>query len=213
MRKMDIALQQYIKNPCGTLSIPYHKARVTSLLDGMKIVHERDFDASDLQTYRDERYFRLYRDMKNIDDATLCGFYVETAGDTDLATVVSVINRSYTDLQMTLEQIKGYTQTSVYDKDLWVLAREEQTDVCVGCGIADFDAEVGELILEWIQVLPEYRKRGIGRAIVNTLLHRAKEKAAFATVSGKADDPTQPERLYRACGFAGSDIWHVLRKM
>jgi len=43
------------------------------------------------------------------------------------------------------------------------------------------------------------------------LLYRAK-KAAFATVSGKADDPTCPERLYRSCGFVGNDIWHVMRK-
>lgn len=207
-----VTLQQYLSNPCGTLSIPYHKAKITTVPDGMKIVHERDFDASDVQTYRDERFFRLYSDMKNIGISKADGFLIETVREADLATVVEVINRSYTDLFVTLEQIEGYTQTSVYDRDLWVLVREEQTGVCVGCGIADLDAEIGELILEWIQVLPAYRKRGIGRAIVNTLLHRAKEKAAFATVSGKADDPTCPERLYRSCGFVGEDIWHVLRK-
>lgn len=207
-----VTLQQYLSNPCGTLSIPYHKAKITTVPDGMKIVHERDFDASDVQTYRDERFFRLYSDMKNIGISKADGFLIETVREADLATVVEVINRSYTDLFVTLEQIEGYTQTSVYDRDLWVLVREEQTGVCVGCGIADLDAEIGELILEWIQVLPAYRKRGIGRAIVNTLLHRAKEKAAFATVSGKADDPTCPERLYRSCGFVGDDIWHVLRK-
>ncbi len=207
-----VTIQQYLSNPCGTLSIPYHKAKNTTVPDGMKIVHDRDFDESDLQAYRDERYFRLYRDMKNIGLSKADGFLVETVGEAELETVVSVINRSYTDLQVTLEQIKCYTQTPVYDKHLWVSAREEQTGICVGLGIADFDAEVGELILEWIQVLPAYRKRGIARAIVNTLLHRAKEQAAFATVSGKADDPTCPERLYRSCGFVGNDIWHVMRK-
>lgn len=206
-----VTLQQYLSNPCGTLSVPYHKAKNTSVPEGMKIVHECDFDASDLKSYRDERYFRLYRDMKNIRITKADGFLIETVDRNDLANVVEVINRSYTDLSVTLEQIEGYTQTSVYDRNLWVLVREEQTGICVGCGIADFDAEIGELILEWIQVLPDYRKKGIGRAIVNTLLHRAK-KAAFATVSGKADDPTCPERLYRSCGFVGNDIWHVLRK-
>lgn len=206
-----VTLQQYLSNPCGTLSVPFHKAKNTSVPEGMKIVHECGFDASDLKSYRDERYFRLYRKMQDIEDVCLDGFLIETVDQNDLANVVEVINRSYTDLSVTLEQIEGYTQTSVYDRNLWVLVREEQTGSCVGCGIADFDAEIGELILEWIQVLPEYRKKGIGRAIVNTLLHRAK-KAAFATVSGKADDPTCPERLYRSCGFVGNDIWHVLRK-
>ena len=206
-----VTLQQYLSNPCGTLSVPFHKAKNTSVPKGMKIVHECDFDASDLQLYRDERYFRLCRDMKNIGITKADGFLIETADQNDLAAVVEVINRSYTDLSVNLEQIEGYTQTSVYDHNLWILVREEQTGICVGCGIADFDAEIGELVLEWIQVLPDYRKKGIGRAIVNTLLCRAK-KATFATVSGKADDPTCPERLYRSCGFVGNDIWHVLRK-
>ena len=125
----------------------------------MKIVHECGFDASDLKSYWDERYFRLYRDMKNIGITKADGFLIETVDQNDLANVVEVINRSYTDLSVTLEQIEGYTQTSVYDRNLWVLVREEQTGICVGCGIADFDAEIGELILEWIQVLPDYRKK------------------------------------------------------
>ena len=46
--------------------------------------------------------------------------------------------------------------------------------------------------------------------VVNTLLSIARDTARFATVSGKINDPSDPERLYRKCGFAGSDIWHIL---
>lgn len=46
--------------------------------------------------------------------------------------------------------------------------------------------------------------------IVNTPLSKARDTARFATVSGKTNDPSDPERLYRKCGFAGSDIWHIL---
>lgn len=81
----------------------------------------------------------------------------------------------------------------------------------VGCGIADFDREAKEGILEWIQVLPEYRGKKIGKMIVNELLFRMKN-ADFATVSGKINNRTNPERLYRSCGFVGNDIWHVLTK-
>ena len=34
--------------------------------------------------------------------------------------------------------------------------------------------------------------------------------AEFATVSGKVNNPTNPESLYRKCGFTGNDIWHIL---
>lgn len=207
-----VTLECYLKNPCGTLSIPYWKAKAIHVPDGMKIVHDREFLTTDLNVYRDERYFRLYRDLQNPDDVELKGFAIETATENDLTTIVSVINQSYTDLHVTCAQMKGCTETPVYDKHLWVLVREEQTRVCVGCGIADFDREAKELILEWIQVLPAYRGRKIGQAIVNTILHRAKDRAAFATVSGKADALSQPERLYRACGFVGHDIWHVMQK-
>jgi len=92
-----------------------------------------------------------------------------------------------------------------------VLARDASGQ-CVGCGIADYDPEARELILEWIQVLPEYRGCGIGQAIVNELLRRAQGCARFATVSGKVDNPTRPELLYRRCGFAGEDVWHILHR-
>jgi len=35
--------------------------------------------------------------------------------------------------------------------------------------------------------------------------------ADFATVSGERENPTRPERIYRACGFQGDDVWHILR--
>lgn len=37
-------------------------------------------------------------------------------------------------------------------------------------------------------------------------------KARFATVSGKVNDPSAPQRLYRKCGFTGDDVWHILKK-
>ena len=64
--------------------------------------------------------------------------------------------------------------------------------------------------MEWIQILPDYRGKKLGKMIVNELLCRMK-RAEFATVSGKINNPTNPERLYRSCGFIGNDIWHILK--
>lgn len=71
---------------------------------------------------------------------------------------------------------------------------------------------IKEGALEWIQVLPEYHGNKLGKALVIELLKRLKPYARFTTVSGELDNKTNPERLYRRCGFIGDDIWHILKK-
>ena len=39
-----------------------------------------------------------------------------------------------------------------------------------------------------------------------------RKNAKFNTVYGQCNNSTNPEAMYRKCGFTGSDIWHVLRK-
>ena len=206
--------EEYLKDPCAVLSIPYWKAKAITAPGNMRIVHDRDFspDAFKDYDYTDERYFRLRHDLQRIGQTRLPDFRIETAGPAQLDTIVSVINRSYTDLAVSASQLEGYMHTPVYVPELWLLVRERATGICTACGIADFDQETAELTLEWIQVLPGYRGRKIGQTLVNALLDRGRAGAAFATVSGKMDDPTHPEALYRKCGFVGQDVWHVLRK-
>lgn len=207
-----ISLENYLNNPCSSSSIPYWKAKNISISDNMKIVHDREFSAELLKEYKDETYFRIYHSMKNVTKPELTGYEIMTALPKDLETIVFVINCSYDDLRVTVEQIQSYTKTPVYCPELWILAKESATGKCVGCGIADFDEKAEELILEWIQVLPEYRGKNIGTAIVEELLWRGKDIAKFATVSGKVENITKPDLLYRKCGFTGNDVWHILRK-
>ena len=124
--------------------------------------------------------------------------------------MADIINRSYTDLSVTAEQLLGYRRTTAFAENLWLIALDAQTDEVVGCGIADLDPEAREGVLEWIQVLPEHRGRGAGQFIVNELLRRMAAHADFATVSGRVNNITRPEMLYRRCGFAGDNVWHIL---
>ena len=66
-------------------------------------------------------------------------------------------------------------------------------------------------MLEWIQVSKEHRERHLGTYIVKELLWRMKDIADFVTVSGKCNNPSNPEALYRRCGFVGTDVWHILK--
>ncbi len=204
-------LREYLENPCKKSSIPYWKTKKINIPSNMKIVHQDNFDDSYLIDYCDEKYFRLIHYLADINNIQPKGFSIKTAEVSDIPLIVDIINQSYSDLSVDYKQIFSYTKTDVYDSNLWILVYESKTNQFVGCGIADFDYEAKEGILEWIQVLPEYRSKKIGTMIVNELLSRM-NKADFATVSGKIDNQTNPERLYRSCGFVGNDIWHVLNQ-
>ena len=205
-------LEKYKENPCGTLSIPYWKNKRICIPENMRIVHDDEYIMENFQGYRDDPYFRLFHPLTEIQTETVSGISVVTAKKDDIPILVDIINRSYTDLSVTMEQITGYTQTEVYCPELWIAAVDEETSHIVGCGMADFDREAGEGIIEWVQVLPAYRRKKIGQLMVNELLKRMTEFAEFATVSGKVNGPTSPERLYRKCGFVGNDVWHILTK-
>ena len=205
-------IDAYKDNPCGVLSIPYWKNKYIEIPPNMKILHENDFRNSNHLEYMDEPYFRLYHSLKTIDAIALDGISIVTAKQDDIPLFVEVINQSYTDLSVTMEQLIMYTQTEVYSPDLWVMAVDQITDTVVGCGIADFDRELSEGIIEWVQVIPAYRGNQIGQLIVSELLGRMKGIAKFATVSGKVNNITTPEKLYRKCGFVGNDVWHILTK-
>ena len=207
-----ITLKEYLNNPCGTLSIPYWKAKNITIPLDMKILHDKDFYADILSDYTAEKYFRLIHNLKEIPKIITDDFEITAATKKDIKSIVKIINDSYTDISVNKELIKSYTKTPVYHADLWIMVKEKSTGKYVGCGIADFDTEAKELILEWIQVLPQYRGKKIGQLIVAELLFRMKDVAEFATVSGKIDNMTNPEALYRKCGFTGNDVWYILHK-
>ena len=207
-----ITLTEYLNNPCGTLSVPYWKAKNIVIPPDMKILHDKDFREDILSDYTDEKYFRLYHNLKGIPKITNDDFEITTATRKDIKSIVQIINGSYTDISVNKDLIESYTKTPVYNEALWIMVKEKATDKYVGCGMADFDTETKELILEWIQVLPRYRGKKIGQLIVTELLFRMIDVADFATVSGKVYNMTNPEALYRKCGFAGDDVWHILHR-
>ena len=207
-----VTMEEYRKNPCGVLSIPFWKNKFVRIPEAMQIVHDSAYTRSGYEDYDDVPYFRLYHPLGDIAPFTLAGFRIATANWEDIPVFVDVINRSYTDLSVTYEQLLAYTHTDVYQSRLWIMAIEEATSAVVGCAIADLDQQLHEGIIEWVQVAPGYRRKGIGQLLVNEMLIRLKDDADFATVSGKIDSESSPEFLYRRCGFVGNDVWHILTK-
>ncbi len=204
-----VLLKEYIKNPCRSLSIPYWKQRNIKVPDNIKIVHNDEYNVADFNGYIDEPYFRLYHDLQSVQQIERNDIEIVVVTNDMIDTVIDIINKSYSDLSVTKEQMESYRKTSVFCPDLWILLKDKSGNY-VGCGIADYDKEANEMILEWIQVIPSCRGCGYGQSIVNYLLAKAQGQAKFATVSGKVNNATNPEKLYRKCVFTGNDVWHIL---
>lgn len=178
--------------------------------ENMRIVHHEDFCVSLLEEFADEPYFRLMHDLQNVTPAVIPdGFTLCTV---PLAAFAAHMNSCYREIRVTAEELSGYTTRKVYCPALWIAIKDKRTDKIAATGIAELDREMGEGILEWIQVSEAYRGRGLGCCIVRELLWRMKDTAKFVTVSGQCNNPWKPEKLYRKCGFAGDDVWHILTR-
>ena len=148
--------------------------------------------------------------LKNIEKPTLDNRYCMLhCGVSEYA---KHITTCYSDVVISPEELMDYQTHTVYDPDLWIAVTERGCDEIIASGIAELDTDIKEGILEWIQVSPEYRGKGLGKFVVRELLWRMKDKVEFVTVSGKVDNPTKPRDLYLACGFSDEGIWHVMRK-
>ena len=206
-----ITKEEYLINPCSASSIPYWKAKSITIPDGMKILHQDEYDDGENQRFVDEPYFRLIHNLKSLAEPVLPQGYSLCAAT--LSEYAAHISSCYEGIGITEEELRSHTLRPAYDAALWLAVKDERTGTIVATGIAELDREIGEGVLEWIQVSQVHRGKGLGRYIVLELLWRMNGKAGFATVSGQCNNATNPEKLYRKCGFTGNDVWHILRKM
>lgn len=130
----------------------------------------------------------------------------------DMKDLILQINHSYSNERITvnIEDFERWISHPTYDQSLWVKVIIDGH--MIASGIAEFDENIKEGIIEWVQVLPEYQRQGYGGMIVVELLYRLSKKADFVTVSGRLDNDSNPKRLYESCGFEGSDLWYVCYK-
>lgn len=205
-----ITKEQYLANPCKKASLPYWKMKNITIPQEMRIIHVDDFIESEYRQYDIEPYFRLYHDLQKISSPQIPeGFSLCSISLKDYA---DHINKCYNGTCISEAELYNYTTHPVHNAELWIAVKDDQSKVIAATGIAELDCEVGEGILEWIQVSENYRRHGLGRYIVCELLWRMKSTARFATVSGQCNNPTNPEQLYRRCGFTGTDVWFILKK-
>ena len=205
-----ITKDDYLSAPCRASSIPYWKAKSLSIPSGMLIVHDKEYDKTKYHEYTDEPYFRLIHDLQNLSAPILPEGY--SLSEATLGEFAEHINSCYESIGISESELKTCAAQPVYHPSLWISVRDDHTRNIAATGIAEIDRDIGEGVLEWIQVSKDARGKGLGCFIVSELLRRMKNSARFATVSGQCNNPANPEKLYRNCGFKGSDVWHVIRK-
>ena len=200
--------KDYRANPCRASSLPFWKTEQVTVPENITILREDQFDASE-SGGTDEPYFRLIHRLEGIERPTLPEPFRIVPCDTE--GFARHIRECYREECITVDELRAYSRRPVYDPDLWIMVTDTTNGRMAASGIADADTRIGEGILEWIQVSPDYRRRGLGQYIVRELLYRMKGKVDFATVSGRVNNPDNPFALYRSCGFTDPVIWHILR--
>ena len=200
--------EEYLRDPCRASSLPFWKTEKIKDMPGVSVIREDLFHPAG-SPGPSEPYFKMICRLEHLDTPCLPAPYETMACDSAL--LADHINACYGAGSVTPNELDAYNRHPVYDPELWIAVYDPVNGKIIASGIAEFDKRIGEGVLEWIQVSPGYRRRGLGKYIVCELLRRMQGKADFVTVSGKADDPCKPALLYRSCGFTDSVIWHVIR--
>jgi ribosomal protein S18 acetylase RimI-like enzyme len=205
-----VTIDAYIAAPCQTLSTAYWKQAAFPIPDGIRIEHATIGDMPAGGT----AYFRLIHYPRGVYNPALPPAYAFAAISLpeQAGTVADLLNRCYPGSSLTAEDVSKWTAYPVHAPDLWVSIIDRQSGSIAALGIADLDPLIQEGSLEWIQVLPAYRRQGLGQAVVTELLRRMQRRVCFVTVSGQVDNEHHAMELYRKCGFAGDDVWVVKKE-
>ncbi len=151
--------EQYLADPCKAASIPYWKAKSITVPDGMKILHQEEYNDEENQHFVDEPYFRLIHNLKGLAKPILPQGYSHCTAT--LSEYAAHISSCYEEIGITEEELRSYTLRPVYDAALWLAVKDTHTGTIVATGIAELDREIGEGVLEWIQVSQNHRGKGL----------------------------------------------------
>ncbi|ABX41411.1 GNAT family N-acetyltransferase [Lachnoclostridium phytofermentans] len=165
---------EYLKNPGRMASLPFWKEQKYGNLSTIKIVHEEQYKESDYRNYTKKHYFKLIHRLNEVPRLILdSSLEIDVVKIDQLEFVANFINQCYENIRVSKDEVSKWMNESVFSPTTWVTISKIGVGV-IALGIADFDEEVKEGIFEWIQVLPEYQGKGIGKILVIELLQRLK---------------------------------------
>lgn len=190
------------------------------------ILPQDRIQALELLVLHDDFYKLIARDIKGYKAEKICPLIYDSAcgqgsihskdyyvADFDFdskqeyAVAAELLNRCYPDHIHDAEEIAEWCKQPVFNDALWLWVKAKAGNERIGLGISTYQSSIKETYLDWIQVLPMYQRRGIGKMLVGETVNRAIEVSNIIRVTGKVDG------FYEKCGFAGTENWHVIRKL
>ena len=201
--------EEYLASPTRASSLSFRKSRTLVLPDEIRTVPDEVYRAEDFRGWTDEVYFRLVHRMKDPEiPAVPPGFSLRSLPREAFARHIELCYG----MEDASPELAGLSVPPLFDPSLWIALCPAGSAEPAATGIAVFDPEIREGCLEWIQVSPSFRRRGLGKAVVLTLLGRLAGRASFVTVSGREESIHRPSLLYESAGFGEKALWHILRK-
>jgi GNAT superfamily N-acetyltransferase len=179
------------------------------------LLHINYADVLDKTIYSTRKlFFRLIHYFDNHSEVRIAPNSIVSTVDVECECkeVANFIRKCYPGIRIHADTVRSWIQHPVFNPALWIWGVDNETGKKVALGIAEFDPNIREGSLEWIQVLPRFRGQGWGAKIVFALMNRLRAHANFVTVAGEIENPNQPIRLYRQCGFTGDDTWWYLKR-
>ena len=86
-----------------------------------------------------------------------------------------LLNRCSPNHNHDAEEICGWREQPVFDDSLWIRARTRGSNEGVGLGISTYQESIKDTYLDWIQVLPQFQRNGIGMMLVGETINQAIE--------------------------------------
>ena len=201
--------EKYLGDPCKSSSLPYWKEKRVIVPQNMEVIHKDSFEPTS-KFKKVEYFFKLIHKLKTIPKRPRNIQKIDLSND--LEELVDMINKSYhhENIFVSKEDIDKWLSAEICKP--FIGLKIVSDGKIIASGIACCDDEVKEGIIDWVQVLPEYRKQGFGKKIIDGLLYELSKIANFVIVSGSIGNKTNPEKIYKSCGFEGNDIWFVCYK-
>lgn len=184
----------------------------------LALMHQDFLDSPMVAGFSQTRqpYYRLLHDHSQLPSSALPeGFCFENIRlDVEQARLLAMIAHSESEYRPGNDRIEHWQQQPIFDPELWFWVKDSAIGMPVGVVIGVVDPTVGEAVLEWVQVIPAYQQRGLGRALVNELLRRTAQRALFTTVTGAFPyyERTNPGAFFRKSSFGGEDVWWLLAR-
>lgn len=120
--------------------------------------------------------------LRSAPHPVLPGEYKLTSADAD--ELASHIRECYPEEHIAACELASYAHRDAHDEELRIAICDRATGRIVASGIGEYGVRIGKGILDWIQVSPDYRHRGLGRAVVCKMIRQLSKKQASRPCRG-----------------------------